>query len=55
MTPAQLSLFLLAHVLLACALTGTRGEVPQVLSAWCALASLLGLVSALGEASRRRP
>ena len=56
MTPAQLCLFLLAHVLLACALTGAPGDVPSLLSAGCAVASLLGLATALGAAPpRRRP
>ncbi|MCY1080312.1 hypothetical protein [Archangium lansingense] len=55
MTPLQACLVLLAHVLLACALNGTRGEAPAVLSAWGALAALLGFASSLGAALRRRP
>lgn len=55
MTLAQLCLFLLAHVLLACALSGVHGHVPQLLSSACMLASLLGLGHALGDVARRRP
>ncbi len=55
MTPAQFSLFLVAHVLLACALSGARGDMPALLSAGCALASLLGLATAVGNTPRRRP
>lgn len=55
MTPAQLCLVLLAHVLLACVLCGARGEAPALLSAWGALAALLGFARALGAARRRRP
>ena|GEM_PF-2939855 len=47
MTQGQLCLFLLAHVLLACALMGTRGHVPAMLAAGCMLASLCGLFHAL--------
>jgi len=54
MTQAQLSLFLLAHVLLACALQGTRGHVPAMLAMGCAIASFLGLAHALGD-TRREP
>lgn len=55
MTPAQLCLFLLAHVLLACALAGARGDVPALLSAAGAVAALLGLATALDAAPRRGP
>ncbi|EPX56148.1 hypothetical protein D187_007490 [Cystobacter fuscus DSM 2262] len=55
MTHGQQRLILLAHVLLACALLGTPGEAPRLLSAGCLLASLLGLTRALGAARRRRP
>jgi hypothetical protein len=48
MTPSQRCLVVLAHVLLACALLGTTGPVPPLLSVGCALASLLGLTRALG-------
>jgi hypothetical protein len=55
MTPSQRCLVVLAHVLLECALLGTSGPVPPLLSAACVLASLLGLTRALGELRRRRP
>jgi hypothetical protein len=55
MTLGQQCLFLLAHVLLACALLGAHGDMPQLLASGCVLASLLGLARAVGELSRGRP
>jgi hypothetical protein len=55
MTHGQQRLVFLAHVLLACALLGTPGEAPLLLSKGCLLASLLGFTRAVGELRRRRP
>ena len=55
MRPIQALLFVLACVLLQCALQGEGGEGPRTLAALGGLSSLMGLATALDEASRRVP